>query len=630
LQGVCAYRTTQYCKKNEHTGQYHSRLVQNEIGDGSLYQAIVADNTSNMKKMFVLLAAIYLFLFFVGCCVHVLDLLVEDVAKIVEIAEVVNDYHFMVGFLKRHSLLYEAFMESQKDKFGAGQFKTLRQFPLTRFAYAYLMLQLVIRNWSLVRDVSALPEYNIVFMKALKGKNKAKVTAEFTRFKDLCGTNRTRELGDAVCSILMPLTMILHFMEGDKVPPSFLIPLYSLYYMFVCHLPSAISDALEDETITDIKAVVKARWLGGNGIVGLRADLHCLVFVLDPYARAVVKALLGDKELANIDKTFSESNVLGAVKNYVGGVIGQHYAQLVSEYNRYVARSGQYKDKLAGVEALVKLRLTDVLLAGIDEERKKSPVLTVLYALQRLHLVGSAVDFYKGLTLETTDTGPFVEMAVNTLSIVIHACGVERVNKNHNMVHCKARAGMGETNVVKSLFCYTNLRLAHRGMTSDLTFRSWCASTLSEGELEDISETLNWEFAEDADILPATTGAAADNDSDDATSEDESEEEEDAVDLEFEVPEGFVALDKPAVLFSGKTELRGLYVHMMWATNTGTLVGWETGKVKKYAPKRLRHNYDVMWDEGIRGSMLLLDDYYVEAADVELKGGEWVFMRLDD
>jgi hypothetical protein len=240
--------------------------------------------------------------------------------------------------------------------------------------------------------------------------------------------------------------------------------------------------------------------------------------------------------------------------------------------------------------------------------------------------VGTAISFWKGLSADTTDTAPFVTMAVDTLSIVIHACGVERINKNHQMVHCKQRAGFGEENTVKALFCFTNLRLSNRKATKHIDFKQWCASSLSEVELEDISETLSWEFHEDSAVLPATRDGE-DFDSDESVMDEaEEDEDEDDADLQFVVPEYFVLVEKPEALLSGK-DLKGIYVHMMWAARNGDLIGWETGKIKKYAPKRIRHNYDVMWDDGLRGSMLTLETYYCGGEVDALKGGEWVYIR---
>ena len=44
---------------------------------------------------------------------HVLDLLVEDIARIEETAGVIAEYHFLAVFVKEYSLIFEAFLELQ-------------------------------------------------------------------------------------------------------------------------------------------------------------------------------------------------------------------------------------------------------------------------------------------------------------------------------------------------------------------------------------------------------------------------------------------------------------------------------------------------------------------------------------
>ena len=69
-------------------------------------------------------------------------------------------------------------------------------------------------------------------------------------------------------------------------------------------------------------------------------------------------------------------------------------------------------------------------------------------------------------------------------------------------------------------------------------------------------------------------------------------------------------------------------------SKTGANIGWYAGRVQKYAPMRVRFNYDIMWDEGVRGANLSLDVYYNH--EVAIASGEtpvavaWVFMKRDN
>ena len=66
--------------------------------------------------------------------------------------------------------------------------------------------------------------------------------------------------------------------------------------------------------------------------------------------------------------------------------------------------------------------------------------------------------------------------------------------------------------------------------------------------------------------------------------------------------------------------------------------GWEVGKVKDYNPKLKTQNYNITWEEGVRGSMLTLDDYYDyddpnvrEASEiVECNVGQWLYLKKEE
>ncbi|KAK3282333.1 hypothetical protein CYMTET_9924 [Cymbomonas tetramitiformis] len=65
--------------------------------------------------------------------------------------------------------------------------------------------------------------------------------------------------------------------------------------------------------------------------------------------------------------------------------------------------------------------------------------------------------------------------------------------------------------------------------------------------------------------------------------------------------------------------------------NTGKLlnklVDSSVGKIKKYAPERVRHNHDILWAEGVRGSKLSLDNYAISDS-LELQPvGTWAYVR---
>ena len=199
--------------------------------------------------------------------------------------------------------------------------------------------------------------------------------------------------------------------------------------------------------------------------------------------------------------------------------------------------------------------------------------------------------------------------------VVLHGCGVERVNKDHQSVHTKARASLSESTTTKALYCYTNTVLE---LKLKMSFEQFCSSVLMEEDSSVFLETAFEWSDDDEDMTEARL--PNEQDEDDGADSDWDSEDEDADDHELSIPDGFSAVCKPVALPTG-TDLHGLYVIMLWSC------GWETGKVKAYKPTRRRHNFDILWDEGVRGSTLRLDTYHLQSDESTAREGDWVFMR---
>lgn len=164
------------------TGAHLAQLVFKYLDKSCI--AVVADNTGNNtgkdNGLFTVLREQYPTLLCIGCCVHVLDLLIEDLAKISEIDDAGRSAHFMVTFVKKHGLLYEEFLQIQKS---LGLKRDLVTFPLTRFAYMHLMCSRVACNFSALRLVSESNAFNVVKsqmrMRGEKGKKASWLHAHF-------------------------------------------------------------------------------------------------------------------------------------------------------------------------------------------------------------------------------------------------------------------------------------------------------------------------------------------------------------------------------------------------------------------------------------------------------------------
>jgi hypothetical protein len=96
----------------------------------------------------------------------------------------------------------------------------------------------------------------------------------------------------------------------------------------------------EDDEDSDLLCtLIEDRWLGTPRKHGLRADFHCLAFALDPYARAIVFHACGGAVSAACSDSYSETNVMQALKNYCGGNLGSKYANLLIMFNLHATVS---------------------------------------------------------------------------------------------------------------------------------------------------------------------------------------------------------------------------------------------------------------------------------------------------
>ena len=289
--GISTFADAVYMKTTRTSGKNLAAVAMKYLTP--IFIALVADNTGNntgeKTGLFACVLAVMTTLFCLGCYVHVLDLLIEDIVKLPLIKAVGDDAHFCVSFIKKHGLLFEEFLECQvklKVKL------ELVLFPATRFAYLFLMVHRVQANLSVLRLVSESPTYTVVKSATKKrGEEGKKALAEFKRFESLVESRkfRTRLLGTT--NVMEPFSLVLHYGEGDSVPLSHVFPLFQYSYDFAQQLDQieAVTDFMEEEDERDqVVECVRKRWLGEGRKVGLKANVHLLTFVLDPFVQAAL------------------------------------------------------------------------------------------------------------------------------------------------------------------------------------------------------------------------------------------------------------------------------------------------------------------------------------------------------
>ena len=104
--GYVPYRWTEWFGRRRHTGTTYGKTLEAKFGDEiNEVQAIVADNTSSMSSpingLFGLVFAAYARIYCIGCVVHVYDLLLEDLVKVQQIAEITGNALFITYFILR-------------------------------------------------------------------------------------------------------------------------------------------------------------------------------------------------------------------------------------------------------------------------------------------------------------------------------------------------------------------------------------------------------------------------------------------------------------------------------------------------------------------------------------------------
>eukprot|EP00873_Tetraselmis_striata_P011775 jgi/Tetstr1/432039/TSEL_021511.t2 len=147
-----------------------------------------------------------------GCVAHLLDLLCEDYAKLLD--QVIDDATFIVVFVTSHERLRQMFLRF-KSPTGIG----LRTLPDTRFSYVALMLRSILDNCMNLRELLDR-KHDAEYEEATSNKIGTRV-ANVQRFRDLIGNMRFWDQLQAAHARLSPLEDSIRFIEGDNTRMSY-------------------------------------------------------------------------------------------------------------------------------------------------------------------------------------------------------------------------------------------------------------------------------------------------------------------------------------------------------------------------------------------------------------------------
>ena len=176
------------------------------------------------------------------------------------------------------------------------------------------MVYAVLQNWSVLQEVIDAPEY-----KLLKSNAKPTSRALLKKVESIICDPNKRAAGTAAVAVMRPISPGLHYLEGDHVGASHILPVYALLHQSAQSPCDDVNDTFSQETINAIASLFKGRcWNGTGRKVGIRNDLHCLAWKLDLHARYIVTHGVsnGPELLTAIDSSFGFSAVMEAIKTY--------------------------------------------------------------------------------------------------------------------------------------------------------------------------------------------------------------------------------------------------------------------------------------------------------------------------
>ena len=414
-------------------------------GDGVI--AACADNTtcntSMVKGLFGVLSGMYNW-FFIGCCVHCMDLLAEDVAKLPDVAEIIADCKYIVLFAIRYSMIFETFLELQKARRRTdpkASMLGLKTFPDTRFAYAFFMVFSVCVNWSVLVTLVDTPEFKLM-KRSARDTEKTKRRSAFTKFENLIWSGHTKRKAEAAVSLMQPISTSLHYLEGDDVDCSHVMAVYVVADQNAKTPTPEIVDAFSSETADAVKACFAVRWNGQGRKIGIKHDAHCLAFKVDLVLQFAIKFALGGDILRAINSSFRRSNWDSAVSTYCKGNTAL-YTTLVSQMDKFSAKTGGYATIWRQAEALAKQIVAELMedesvpregatSKALDAETKADKVKLLIAVLKAVDASGSRALSVRpkwGAVVygESEDKAErlFALMCCEVLSIVTQACAVE-------------------------------------------------------------------------------------------------------------------------------------------------------------------------------------------------------------
>ncbi len=414
--------------------------------------SVVADNTAVNPAAAKRLEKEFPTIFFNGCRTHCADLLVEDIAKIPEIAMMLKDCLKMIKFILGHSRVKEAFIRITKEANNGGTMVKL--FPGTRFAYAALSLDSLIgaegSNWANIQSMILKPQWE-------SGTCSDIDIDEVETFRSLAQDDGFLGRIKAVQKLFSILSAFVHHQETPGTRASFVLPLFKALRKDVnVWVTRKGSDTdFNKRTLEAIKQKITNRWMGhndstGRKISGLYGPQFLMATMVDPFFCVDQDDLPSSWE-AQCKKIIKRFHPV--TDDPVSSLANQ---AAIAELDELALCSGKFGEIADDCKQTIKAQVGQPPTASnfghvAHEIKHQKAVLESRHPanLWRLHLGQKFPKLY--------------DLALRLLMMGTQSADVERVCKANKIVHSKVRNRLSNKNVKMLLYCYVNLRLLKKG-----------------------------------------------------------------------------------------------------------------------------------------------------------------------
>ena len=445
------------------------------------WAAIVADNTAVNPSAAKLLLRDFPQVFFNGCRSHCADLLVEDIAKIAEISNNIEDVKFMAKFVIGYSKVKAAWTRLQKAQ-KAGTLPKL--FPDTRFACCCVMLE----------SLRGKNNCNKKLMKALIDEDRFESHTcigadgdKMVTFQCNVGDPEFWERLEQVSVLFKILSSFVHHQETPACRASFVHPLYMALKKDVKLWGEhrVTKKLFLPETISAIEKCVSDRWMGSQNTIGLFAPQFLMAWILDPTFAPDLSELPEDwrDHCHKIIKRFHSSP--------------EDQMQAMGQLEDCILKKRSFGKQATQTQQAIRA------IAGAPP-----PATAMLHVAHEIKHQKAAMEHFNPTNcwrLEVGAESPKLKnVALRLMQMGTQSADVERACKAHKIVHSKIRNRLTNDKVNKLLCCCVNLRLLSRCST-DNGMVNPSALTQADDEMEDfIGQAVVLE-AEEAEVTSEQT-----------------------------------------------------------------------------------------------------------------------------